>query len=74
MNFEGMPNIASFLVEFEEKVTESQQLSALEFVSKDSPARWWGTHKQSIFEWKKCRILLEMRFGEEISYTGYKYT
>ena len=63
-----------FLAEFEEKVTESQRLSALEFVLKATPARWWGTHKQSISEWTQGRILLEIRFREEISYIGHKYT
>ena len=41
---------------------------------KDTPSRWWGTHKKSIFEWKQCKILLEIRFEEEIIYTGCKYT
>ena len=48
--YEGLPNLAYSLAEFEEKVIESQQLSPLEFVLKATPARWWGTHKQSIFE------------------------
>ena len=59
--FEGLPNIASFLEEFEEKITESQR-------------RWWGTHNQSISEWPQCRRLMEIIFGEEISYFDQKYT
>ena len=49
--YEGFPNIASFLEEFEEKVTKSQRFSGLDYVLKATPARWWGTQKQSIFEW-----------------------
>ena len=33
-----------------------------------------GTHKKSISEWTQCRILLEIIFGEYISYTSRKYT
>ena len=62
--YEGFPNLASFLEEFEENVTKSQQLSTLDYVLKAMPARWWGTHKQSIFKWLQCRRLMEIRFGE----------
>ena len=70
--YEGLPNLASFLVEFEEKVTESQRLSALDYVLKATPARWWGTHKQSISEWTQSRRIMEITFGEEISYADKK--
>ena len=49
--YEGLPNLASFMVEFEEKVIESQQLSNLDYVLNATPARWRGTHKQFISEW-----------------------
>ena len=65
--YESLPNLASFLVEFEEKVTKSQQLSAFDYVLKAMPTKWWGTHKQSISEWPQCRILMEIIFGEETS-------
>ena len=72
--YEGLPNLASFLVEFEEKVIESQRLSTLDYVLKATPARWWGTHKKYISEWTKCRRLMEIIFEEEISYHDQKYT
>ena len=71
--YEGLPKLASFLDEFEEKVTESQRLSALDYVLKATPARWWGTHKQSISKWRQCRRLMEIIFGEEISFPNQKY-
>ena len=43
--YEGLPNLAYFIVEFEEKVTESQRLSSLEFALKAILVSWWGTHK-----------------------------
>jgi len=27
-------------------------------------ARWWGTHKKNIGDWKKCRRLMWVRFGQ----------
>ena len=61
--YEGFPNIASFLQEFEENVTESQRVSSLDHVLKATPSRWWGTHKQSISKWSQCRRLMEIIFG-----------
>ena len=49
--YEGLPNLASFLTEFEEKVIEHQRLSTLDYVLKATPAKWWVTHKESISEW-----------------------
>ena len=72
--YERFPNLASFLEEFEEKDTESQRLSTLEYVLKATLARWWGTHKQSIFKWLQCRRLMEIIFGEEVNYVDKKYT
>ena len=41
---------------------------------KATPARWLGTHKQSISEWPQCRRLLEVRFDEEVTVVTHKYT
>ena len=43
--YEGFPNLATFLNEFEGLVIESQCLSALDHVLNATPARWWGTYK-----------------------------
>ena len=72
--YEGLPNLAYFLEQFEEKVTESQRLSALDYVPKDMPARWRGTHKKSISEWPQCKTLMEIIFGKDISFPDLKYT
>ena len=58
--YEGLPNLAYFLIEFEEKVIEPQCLFALEFPLKATLARWWVTHKESILEWPQCRWLMEI--------------
>ena len=72
--YEGFPNLASVLEEFEEKVTKSHRFSALDYVLKPMATRWWDTHKQSISKWPQCRRLMEIIFGEEISYFDQKYT
>ena len=71
--YEGLTNLAAFLNEFEGLVIEPQCLSALDYVLKATPARWWGTHKQSIFEWLQCIRIMEIKFGYEISYVDKKY-
>ena len=48
--YEGFPNIVTFLSEFEWMVIEPRSFFALDYVLKATPARWWGTHKQSISE------------------------
>ena len=68
--YKGLPNLASFLTKFEEKVTKHQCLSALNFALKATPATWWVTHKESISKWEQCRILMEIRFGSKIIYTS----
>ena len=52
--YEGLPNLAYFLTEFEEKFIEHQRLSTLDFVLNATPAIWWVTHKESISEWPQC--------------------
>ena len=68
--YEGLPNLAYFLTEFEEKVIEHQCFSALDFVLKATHTKLWVEHKESILEWPQCRTLLEIRFEEEIDYNG----
>ena len=46
--FEGIHKLSTFLMEFEEKVSEPQRLLALEEEMKDSPSHWWVTHKNTI--------------------------
>ena len=46
--YEGLPNLESFLTNFEEKVSEPQRLLSLDVALKDTIARWWVSHKQSI--------------------------
>ena len=72
--YEGLPNLVTFLNEFEGLVIESWRLSALDHALKATPARWWGGPKKSITNWPQCRILTEVRFGEEVTLVNHKYS
>ena len=52
--YEGIPNLADFIDEFEDKVSEPQRLLALEEALKATPTRWWDTHKKSMGDWNIC--------------------
>ena len=71
--YEGLPNITTFLSGFEALVIEPHRLSELDYVLKATPAKWWGMHKKSISEWPQCRILLEVRFCEEVTILIQRY-
>ena len=52
--YEGLPELSKFLLAFEDKVSEPQQLLALDEVLKATLACWWETHKNSITGWSQC--------------------
>ena len=62
--YEGLLELFDFLVEFEYKVLEPQRLLALDEALKDTPTRWWETHKNSIIGWSQCQRLLTVRFRD----------
>ena len=72
--YEGLPNLATFLKEFEGLVMESCRLFTLYHALKATPTRWWGAHKKSITNWPQCRRLMEFRFGEEATLVNHKYS
>jgi hypothetical protein len=46
---------------------------ALDVALRETPTRWWETHKEGIEDWQHCKRLMQIRFGtEEImhKYTG----
>jgi hypothetical protein len=64
-NFHGVNDIESLLAQYEDEVIENQRLLALNIALKATPARWWGTHKETIKDWYQCKRLLHIRFGTE---------
>ena len=63
--YEGLPNLVTFLIEFEGLVVESQCFFVLDQALRATLARWWGAHKKSITNWPQCiKLNMEVRFGE----------
>jgi len=50
-HYDGLTDIATFLVEFENVVVEQQRLLALDVALRTTPMRLWATHKTSIQDW-----------------------
>jgi hypothetical protein len=44
-NFYGKNDLEEFLINFESYVLENQRLLVLYITLKETPTRWWGTHK-----------------------------
>jgi hypothetical protein len=49
--FYGLNDLEEFLMKYEVEVMENQILPALDISLKDTPAIWWGTHKENINNW-----------------------
>jgi len=61
--YDGLGNINTFIRGYGRWVPKSQRLLALDQALRATPARWWGTHKKNIGDWKQCRELMWVRFG-----------
>jgi hypothetical protein len=61
-SFHGLNDLETFLTQYEDEVLENQRLLALDLALKATPARWWGTHKETITNWYQCKRLLRIRF------------
>jgi hypothetical protein len=74
LTFDGLNNLETFLVEFERIVLVQQRLLALDEALKETPTRWWGTHKKNIMEWVQCRTLLIVCFSTQVEGCEVRYT
>jgi hypothetical protein len=73
-SFHVLNDLETFLTQYEDEVLENQRLLALDLALKDTPARWWGAHKETITNWYQCKRLLCIRFGtEQIGNKQQKY-
>ena len=46
--FDGLNQLEAFLFDFEEIVPTQQRLLAMDEALKETPTRWWETHKNNI--------------------------
>ena len=60
----GLPNLVSFIPEFEGKFSELRQLLALNKALKATLTRWWDTHKTLIVDWKIFQGIMEVRLSK----------
>jgi hypothetical protein len=44
---------------------ENQRLLVLNMALKETPACWWGVHKEKINNWYQCKRLLCIRFSAD---------
>jgi hypothetical protein len=72
--FDGLNHLEAFLLNFEEIVPTQQRLLAMDEALKETPTRWWGTHKNNITDWVQCRTLMTARFSEKIEGCEVRYT
>jgi hypothetical protein len=46
--FHGLNPLETFLSDFEESIPMQQRFLAMDEALKETPTRWWGTHKRNI--------------------------
>jgi hypothetical protein len=57
-----------FVKAFESQVVEQKRLLSLDFILKETLARWWATPREGIKYWSQCNILMKVRFDNKIKY------
>jgi hypothetical protein len=53
--FHGLNDLETFLTQYEDEVLENHRFISLDLALKDTPARWWGAHKETITYWYQCK-------------------
>jgi hypothetical protein len=56
--FDDLNPLETFVLEFEASVPTQQILLEMDEALKETPTRWWGTHKNNITDWVQCRTLM----------------
>jgi hypothetical protein len=54
-SFHIINNLETFLAQHEDAVLYNQILLALDLALKATPARCWGTYKETIIDWYQCK-------------------
>ena len=56
--FDGLNPLEAFFSDLETSVLAQHRMLAMEEALKDTPTRWWGTHKNNITDWVQCHTLM----------------
>ena len=62
-HYDGLTDIDHFLDAFEREFLEKHRFQAVDSVLRATPARWWGTHKDSFDDWCIYRKIMTVWFG-----------
>ena len=74
LSFHGLADVNEFLQQFDQEIPQEQRLSAMDLAVKDTPARWWHTHKERIASWDDLKRLMATRFSNNKEPLQQKYT
>jgi hypothetical protein len=72
--FYGLNHLEAFLLDFEEIVPTQQRLLEMDEALKETPTRWWGTHKTNITDRVQCHTLMTPWFSEKVEGCEVRYT
>jgi hypothetical protein len=64
-SFHGVNDLEEFLTIYKMKCYKIRGSYLLDITLKETPARWWGAHKETVKDWYQCKRLLRIRFGTE---------
>ena len=71
--YDGLTNVDKFLDAFEREVPKDHHFWALDLALRNTPARWWGTHKDSFDGWRDYRRMMRLWFGHPSTRLTEKY-
>lgn len=63
--FNGLRDVQGFIEEFEEQVPVELRSKSLDIALKDTPARWWDIHRETMKPWEKVKTMLKVIFGKK---------
>jgi hypothetical protein len=60
--YDGTSYLNSFLTDIDGKVVPEKRILVLDIALKDTPARWWATHRASLLDWEDAKRAIRYRF------------
>lgn len=58
--YDGLTDMDNFLDVFEQEVPKDHHFQELDLALHATLARWWGTHKDSIDDWRDYRRMMRL--------------
>ena len=54
-SFHGVNDLEEFQRRYEHEVLENKRMLSLDIEFKETPAIWWGAHKEIVKDWYQCK-------------------